>query len=56
MIPIIDLTPLSSTITDTSLRKQRARDLHKALRINGCVGLVGHGVSGELLQQALALS
>jgi isopenicillin N synthase-like dioxygenase len=62
MIPIVDLSPFASTTAgantaaDASLRKQRAKELHEAVRVNGCVGLAGHGVSDELLQQAFAVS
>jgi isopenicillin N synthase-like dioxygenase len=55
MIPIVDLSPFAST-ADDSLRQQRAQELHEAVRINGCVGLSGHGVSDALLQQAFAVS
>lgn len=56
MIPIVDLSPFASTTADVSLRQQRAKEMHEAVRVNGCVGLAGHGVSVELLQQAFAVS
>jgi isopenicillin N synthase-like dioxygenase len=56
MIPVVDLSSFASTTTDASLRQQKAKELHEAVRVNGCVGLTGHGVSDELLQQAFAVS
>jgi isopenicillin N synthase-like dioxygenase len=58
MIPIVDLSPYASTNTsgDASLRQQRAKELHDAVRVNGCVGITGHGISSELLRQAFAVS
>jgi isopenicillin N synthase-like dioxygenase len=56
MIPIVDLSPFASTTTDGNIRQQRAKELDDALRVNGCVGLSGHGVSNELLQQAFTMS
>ena len=62
MIPIVDLSPFSSSsdiaadANDRNIRQQRAKELHEAVRINGCVALSGHGVSSELLQQAFAVS
>lgn len=56
MIPIVDLSPFSSSTSDARIRMQRAKELHEAVRINGCVGISGHGVSGELLQRAFAVS
>ena len=56
MIPLVDLSPFASTAANASLRQQRAKELHEAVRVNGCVGLAGHGISSELLQQAFAVS
>jgi isopenicillin N synthase-like dioxygenase len=56
-IPIVDFSPFASTTnTDARIRQQRSKQLHEAVRFNGCVGFVGHGVSSELLQQAFAVS
>jgi hypothetical protein len=49
-IPIVDLSPFSNTTNiDASIRQQRAKELHDAVRVNGCVRLARHGVSSELL-------
>ncbi|PVH90423.1 putative leucoanthocyanidin dioxygenase, partial [Periconia macrospinosa] len=57
-IPIVDIAPFANTTnTDSNrIRQQRAEELHDALRVNGCVGLAGHGVSSELLEQAFAMA
>lgn len=54
-IPTVDLSPF---FNDASLaaRQIAARQLAQACHTNGCVGILGHGVSHELLQQAFATS
>lgn len=54
-IPIVDISPFAKN-TDPGLRQQRAKELHEAVRINGCAGISGHGVSDELLRYAFEVS
>ncbi|KAJ4317072.1 hypothetical protein N0V84_007525 [Fusarium piperis] len=52
---IVDLSAFTSN-GDAKLRRQAADDLHEKLKINGFVGITGHGVSQDLLAEAFATS
>ncbi|KAF4998942.1 hypothetical protein FDECE_11656 [Fusarium decemcellulare] len=52
---IVDLSAFTSN-GDSVSRRQTADELHKKLKINGFVGITGHGVSPDLLAEAFATS
>lgn len=54
-IPTVDL---SSFFDDSGLavRPKVADELAQACHANGCVGITGHGISHELLQQGFAMA
>ena len=54
-VPVVDL----STFTygaDVEQRERTARVLAECCRLNGCVGITGHGVPVELLERAFVMS
>lgn len=53
-VPIVDLFPFTSR--DPQLRQHAAEDLARKVQVNGCVGITGHGISPELLQQAFQVT
>jgi isopenicillin N synthase-like dioxygenase len=54
-VPIVDVSPFTSKGTFES-RKKVAQDLAAKAHINGCIGISGHGVSPELLEEAFAMT
>ena len=54
-VPEVDLSAFISN-TDIEQRKKTARLLAECCRLNGCVGIVGHGVPMELLGRAFTMS
>lgn len=54
-VPIVDVSPFTSSGTFVS-RKKAAQDLAEKAHINGCIGISGHGVSLELLEEAFAVA
>ena len=54
-IPVVDLSAFSSN-TDIEERKKTAIVLAQCCRLNGCVGIIGHGVPMELLGRAFTMS
>lgn len=50
-IPIVDFTPLTAS-SDPEAHKQVAHEVAEKLSINGCLGIRGHGIPPELLQEA----
>ncbi|KAJ3543706.1 hypothetical protein NM208_g3441 [Fusarium decemcellulare] len=51
----VDLSAFTSN-GDATSRRQTADELHEKLKINGFVGITGHGVSPDLLTEAFATS
>lgn len=54
-VPIVDISPFRSD-RDSETRQRAAEDLAEKLRVNGCVGITGHGISAELLAEAFEVS
>jgi isopenicillin N synthase-like dioxygenase len=54
-VPIVDVSPFASG-GDLESRKKAAQDLAEKAHINGCVGISGHGVSPDLLEEAFAVT
>ena len=54
-VPVVDLSAFVSD-TDIEERKKTARVLAECCRLNGCVGIIGHGVPMELLGRAFTMS
>ena len=54
-IPIIDISAFTDG-GDVYSREETAKELAKACRSNGCVGLAGHGVPEELLKKSFDTS
>ena len=52
-IPTVDISALVGSETGLDHVATQLRD---ACRINGCVGIIGHGISKDLLQHAFELS
>ncbi|KAF2785925.1 putative leucoanthocyanidin dioxygenase [Melanomma pulvis-pyrius CBS 109.77] len=55
-VPIVDISPFTSSDGDFELQKGTAQDLAEKGHINGCIGITGHGVSPELLAEAFAVA
>jgi len=54
-VPIVDVSPFTYSGT-TESRKKVAQDLAAKAHINGCIGIIGHGVSPELLEEAFSVT
>ena len=54
-IPVVDLSPFT-TGGNQAARRQVAQELAAKTRINGCVGLAGHGIPADMLEQAFDAS
>lgn len=54
-VPIVDLSPFTSS-GDSNSRAQAAQDLSQKVRINGCVGIIGHGISPDMLAEAFQVN
>ena len=55
-IPTVDLSPFTSDTVDKNSREETAKQLAEACRLNGCVGIIGHGVRTELLSEAFGVA
>lgn len=55
-VPIVDLSPFTSGHPDDEKMREAAGTLAKKLHQGGYVGISGHGVPPELLQQAFDMS
>ncbi|KAF2868456.1 putative leucoanthocyanidin dioxygenase [Massariosphaeria phaeospora] len=54
-VPIVDISPFTSN-GNLESRKRAAQELAGKGRVNGCVGITGHGVSPELLAEAFKIT
>lgn len=54
-VPIIDLSPFTSG-GDLESRNRVARELAEKAHNNGSVGIIGHGVPPEILENAFQIS
>ena len=54
-VPVMDLSAFTHG-EDLGQREKTARVLAECCRLNGCVGLTGHGVPMELLERAFDMS
>jgi isopenicillin N synthase-like dioxygenase len=54
-VPVVDLSPFTSG-GDLESRKRAANDLAEKGQINGCVGISGHGVPADELNEAFAVT
>ncbi|KAF4635091.1 hypothetical protein G7Y89_g3018 [Cudoniella acicularis] len=54
-VPIVDLSAFTSD-SDIDLRKRAAKDLAEKVRINGCVGISGHGLPSKVLEEAFRVA
>lgn len=54
-VPVVDLSAFTYG-ADLGQRKETARALAECCRLNGCVGITGHGVPTDLLERAFTMS
>jgi isopenicillin N synthase-like dioxygenase len=54
-VPVVDLSPFTSR-GDLESRKRAAKDLAEKGQINGCVGISGHGVPTDELNEAFTVA
>ena len=54
-VPVVDLSAFTSSV-DIEQRKKTAKLLAECCRLNGCVGIIGHGVPMDLLERAFTMS
>ena len=54
-VPVVDLSAFTYR-ADIEQRQKTARVLAEHCRLNGCVGITGHGVPNELVERAFTMS
>ena len=54
-VPVVNLSAFTHG-ADLEQREKTARELAECCRLNGCVGITGHGVPMELLERVFVMS
>jgi isopenicillin N synthase-like dioxygenase len=55
-VSIVDLSTFTTNSSSNSLKRAAATELAEKGKINGCIGISGHGVSPELLTEAFKVT